>query len=264
MKAITIVAVFLGVASPGVFAESPQADELAILVTGGYDTEKSAEVLFMNGSSICELPPMPYPKRYHTQSGLTACGGTYYIYTEKICIKFEDGSWTTLTDNLVSRWDHSSWVNPDGDILLIGGSYSPTTTSLVYQNGTVIRSFDLKYDTANACSIELPELFILTGGSWTWTKVSRYSTSGWMEDLPELNEGRRNHGCGYFFNDDMQMVFLVAGSGSGSSLLSSTETLVEGGQAWNFQQPLPSPSGRIGLRGISLPNTVIMTGKKTS
>ena len=59
-------------------------------------------------------------------------------------------------------------------------------------------------------------------------------------------------------------MFLVAGGYDGSSRFSSTETLVEGGQAWNFQQPLPSPSGRIGLRGISLPNTVIMTGKKTS
>ena len=55
-------------------------------------------------------------------------------------------------------------------------------------------------------------------------------------------------------------MFLVAGGLSGSkTYLSSTETLVEGGQAWNFQQPLPS--GRRGLRGISLPNTVIMTGK---
>ena len=51
-------------------------------------------------------------------------------------------------------------------------------------------------------------------------------------------------------------MFLVAG---GYSSISSTETLVEGGQAWNFQNPLPS--GRRGLRGISLPNTVIMTGK---
>ena len=102
----------------------------------------------MNGSSICELPPMPYSKRYHTQSGLTACGGTYYIYTEKICIKFEDGSWTTLTDNLVEeRYRHSSWVTPDGDILLIGGQYSNTTTEIVYQDGTSIRSFDLKYYT---------------------------------------------------------------------------------------------------------------------
>merc|ERR1712098_423880 len=98
-------------------------------------------------------------------------------------------------------------------------------------------------------------MFILTGGLDTRTTVSRYSTSGWMEDLPELNDGRWYHGCGYFYNDDMQRVFLVAG-GSGS--ISSTETLVEGGQAWNFQQPLPT--GRAGHRGISLPNTVIMTG----
>ena len=52
-------------------------------------------------------------------------------------------------------------------------------------------------------------------------------------------------------------MFLVAG---GYYDISSTETLVEGGQAWNFQQPLPSE--RYGLRGISLPDTVIMTGEK--
>ena len=63
------------------------------------------------------------------------------------CIKFEDGSWTTLTDNLVEeRYYHSSWVNPDGDILLIGGSGGLSTTEIVYQDGTSIRSFDLKYD----------------------------------------------------------------------------------------------------------------------
>ena len=54
-------------------------------------------------------------------------------------------------------------------------------------------------------------------------------------------------------------MFLVAG-GYGSDRLSSTETLLEGGLAWNFQKPLPS--ARYALRGISLPNTVIMTGKK--
>ena len=57
-----------------------------------------------------------------------------------------------------------------------------------------------------ACSIGLPEMFILTGGIYTMTTVSRYSINGWMEDLPELNEGRRYHGCGYFYNDDMQTV----------------------------------------------------------
>ena len=59
---------------------------------------------------------------------------------------------------------------------------------------------------SSACSIELPEMFILTGGFDTMTTVSRYTTDGWMEDLPELNVGRRGHGCGYFYNDDMQRV----------------------------------------------------------
>ena len=57
-------------------------------------------------------------------------------------------------------------------------------------------------------------------------------------------------------------MFLVAGGLDIGNYdeLSSTETLVEGSQAWNFQQSLPS--GRNGLRGISLPDTVIMLGKK--
>ena len=58
---------------------------------------------------------------------------------------------------------------------------------------------------------------------------------------------------------DYYQVFLVAGGWDGSSYLSSTETLVEGGQAWNFQQPLPF--FRYAFQGISLPNTVIMIGK---
>ena len=56
-------------------------------------------------------------------------------------------------------------------------------------------------------------------------------------------------------------MFLVAGGRDPitSDLLSSTETLVEGGQAWNFQKPLPS--GRAGQSGISLLETVLMLGK---
>ena len=120
---------------------------LAILVTGGDGGKTSAEVLFTNGSSICELPQLSQSKSEHTQSGLTACGGWGSDTIRRSCIKFEDGSWTTLTDNLVElRTRHSSWINPDGDILLIGGSGSLTTTEIVYQDGTSVRSFDLKYD----------------------------------------------------------------------------------------------------------------------
>jgi len=242
-----------------------KCDDSAILVTGGWRTESSAELISTNGSSICELPSMPHSKYLHTQSGLTACGtrsgrGPLGFHDNlRSCIKFDDGSWTTLTDNLLAhRYGHSSWVTPEGDILLIGGTESLTTTEIVYKDGTSIRSFDLKYKTRWACSIEMPEMFILTGGYHTLKTVSRYSTSGWMEDLPEMNDGRNSHGCGYFYNDDMQRVFLVAGGRYNYNDLSSTETLVEGGQAWNLQQPMPTV--RAYLRGISLPNTVFMTG----
>jgi len=238
---------------------NPKQDELAILVTGNGRTAtgKSAEILSTNGTSICELPEMPLSRNHHTQSGLTACGGygddLDSLYT---CMTFQSGSWTTLTDNLPGGRDqHSSWVTPDGDILLIGGTSTETSTAIVFQNGSSIRSFDLMHRTLQACVIELPEMFIVTGGYYSTTKVSKYSTSGWIEDLPELNEGRYDQGCGFFYNDDMERVFLVAG---GYSVISSTETLVEGGEAWNFQERLPSDQGA--LRGISLPDTVLMTG----
>ena len=59
---------------------------------------------------------------------------------------------------------------------------------------------------SDACTIDLPEMFILTGGLYSEKKVSRYATNGWMEDLPELNEGRTYHGCGYYYNDEMERV----------------------------------------------------------
>jgi len=226
-------------------------------VTGGIGT-LSAEVLFINGSSFCSLPEMSQSKFGHTQSGLTACGG-FKSESRTSCIQLSAGSWTTQTEDLLfSRYYLSSWTKTEGDILLIGGDGSSSTTEILYENGTSVRAFDLKYNTRFACSIELPELFIVTGGYDTMTKVSKYSSSGWIEDIPELNEGRRDHGCGYFYNDNMERVFLVAGGYDGVLDISSTETLIEGGQAWNFQQSLPSENGA--PKGISLFNTVIMTG----
>ena len=57
-----------------------------------------------------------------------------------------------------------------------------------------------------ACSIELEEVAILTGGYFTQTQVTVYNTAGWLADWPELNTGRRSHGCGHFVNADNQVV----------------------------------------------------------
>ena len=56
-----------------------------------------------------------------------------------------------------------------------------------------------------ACSIELEDLVILTGGIDV-TKVTVYNSEGFLMDLPNLNHGRTSHGCGHFVNTDNKVV----------------------------------------------------------
>ena len=50
---------------------------------------------------------------------------------------------------------------------------------------------------------------VITGGDYTETIVSRYGTSGYMEDLPSLNQGRYDHGCGAYYGDDGTQVIVI-------------------------------------------------------
>ena len=61
-----------------------------------------------------------------------------------------------------------------------------------------------------ACSISdyTTDTVIITGGSYYRSRVTRYDTSGFLEDLPFLNEGRDNHGCATFSREDSTMVFV--------------------------------------------------------
>ena len=51
-----------------------------------------------------------------------------------------------------------------------------------------------------ACAIPDTGTVVITGGEYTYTKVSRYSVQGWQEDLPALSTGRRNHACTSFMS----------------------------------------------------------------
>ena len=57
-----------------------------------------------------------------------------------------------------------------------------------------------------ACSIELKEMVILTGGVYTQSKVTVYNNEGFVEDWPELKTRRYSHGCGHFVNTDNKVV----------------------------------------------------------
>ena len=60
-----------------------------------------------------------------------------------------------------------------------------------------------------ACSIQFNEKVIVTGGYYTETTVSVYDIGGWVEDLPDLNTGRLEHGCGHYVDNNNDIVRLV-------------------------------------------------------
>ena len=50
---------------------------------------------------------------------------------------------------------------------------------------------------------------LVTGGVYTQRTVSRYDTAGFVEDLPALNEGRYDHGCGAYTGDTGEQVIVT-------------------------------------------------------
>jgi len=142
----------------------------------------------------------------------------------------------------------------------MGGEYSGRTTETltVGANDDGVPGFPLKYDTQQACAIADQTTVIITGGTYTQHIVSRYGTAGHIEDLPSLNQGRRNHGCGSYTDDNGGKVFLVVGGNDGSNKLSSTEMLTRTSSAWVMVNSLPRKMQA--MTGGTLGNILYMTG----
>ena len=102
-----------------------------LLITGGEssdgDSQHTAEVWLPSGRS-CLLPRLPDPGRsYHTQTSLTACGGSLPLSlrpeeTMKSCDTF-DGEWEQSHSLIAERKNHVSWQSPAGIRLMGGDSY---------------------------------------------------------------------------------------------------------------------------------------------
>ena len=126
------------------------------MITGGLPSKvgQHVELLFHNGTHLCELESLPKRMSKHSQSGLIACGGTY---TEFSCFKFS-GNWKAHgqgqgkrfgwgTRLLHSRVASSSWTWGD-QIMLIGGAHSPMKTETVsIDEGLHHPSFNLIHST---------------------------------------------------------------------------------------------------------------------
>ena len=119
-----------------------------IIITGGEPESafKSAEVLNIDGSRLCHLPDLQSVRRHHSMSHGMICGG-YDSAVQQSCVKFEQGKWVEFPWKLQEqRSHHESWSWSNGTTILFGGHFSPTTSEIVSETGSVT-GFPLKYHT---------------------------------------------------------------------------------------------------------------------
>ena len=90
--------------------------------------------------------------------------------------------------------------------------------------------------------------------------MSRYNTEGWVEYLPQLKEGRRQHGCASYVDEQQSQVLLVTG-GLNISLeeIDTTEILSLGSQEWIHVGRLPAAVQ--GIRAVTIGNVVYASGE---
>jgi len=240
---------------------------IGIAVSGGLHTSNSVEVFVPSTNKSCSLPPLPddHGRYDQTMDSLYICGGDW---STKSCLQLDNGQWTNSHTLVRSRRHHCSWETEFG-MVLMGGSVldgSGSTSEMVRTGGGQGgATFDMKYNTVDACAIPdlITDSVFITGGGFTLQTVSRYDLLGWLEDLPQLKEGRHYHGCGSYFRGDGTQVLLVAGGWDDDSttIRSSTEVLIGDSSAWTMANPLPRAV--FSVASVTLDNTVYFTGGTT-
>ena len=99
----------------------------------------------------------------------------------------------------------------------------------------------------------------MTGGQYTYDRVTRYDADGWLDDLASLQQGRRMHGCSQFSDNYGYLRAIVAGGYDQShQTLSSSEMFDYSSNEWEVISSLPVAV--FGLTGVTLNNKPVMTG----
>lgn len=242
-----------------------------ILITGGKGAEKSTEVFIPETGKTCILPDFrtKWGRNGHTLDNVAnttvLCGGGPYMSGNRYsCLHFTPTSevvWKHYALSVKRRHGHTSWVSSAG-LVLVGGWNSPRDTDIVnVPSGG--GNFSLLQDTRFACAIADKDSTILTGGYKNATEnmkvVARYNLQGHVENLPEMNLGRRGHGCGSYQSGGT-MVLLVVGGFDGSKDFSSTETMTIGATGWTTIKPLPRALHGTTVAIVTIDNKIFLTG----
>ena len=123
---------------------------------GGYNGENhkwktlnSVEIFNPTTRRTCSVGNLKLARKGHTMCNNMVCGG-WFREAKKSCEKFDGiSSFTSLPVRLVkARYDHLCWGLESGDVLLLGGHHSPTTTERVSADGSSSAlDFKLPYKT---------------------------------------------------------------------------------------------------------------------
>ena len=111
------------------------------ILTGGYNSPhgKKAEVWNPVNQQSCPLPDLPEEMWGHSHCGNLLC-------RFNSCLRMYSPASVSL---LQARYFHLCWSLPGGrgEVMLLGGSNSSTTTEVISSNSESKPSWDLKYKT---------------------------------------------------------------------------------------------------------------------
>merc|ERR550539_550666 len=194
------------------------------------------------------------PRELHTLTDNVICGGVY-PGTSTTCLELSETGegWRPYKTFNKPRMAHSSWLSPQG-IVLLGGYYSGKSTEALSSSGYG-SNFRLQDNTSYACAINDGDEVVLTGGFGNRKAVKVYSLSGFVQNLPELSVGRQYHACASYLDVNDRKTFLVTGGFTGNENTKSTEILTTGAASWASVGKLPM--ARNGLRATKYIDHII-------
>ena len=114
--------------------------------TSGSGRLSSIEEFNPSTKNFCKVGDLPQGRYHGSLCNSVYCGGRG---GDRSCVKVEGGNFTQMSANLVQkRAYHLCWGLPSGEILLMGGFHSKTTTERLSADGSSSSpDFNLPYPT---------------------------------------------------------------------------------------------------------------------
>jgi len=240
-------------------------DQIEGFLFSGWQPTRTSRIYIPETNTMCELPQVPEERRSYSAIGQTVCGGIINDQVQNTCkaLNTTTGQWETSATFQPPRWRHCSWLSSKG-LYLMGGIGTERTTTLIHNSTNFEEGFQLKNPFREACAFSDPDTdtVITTGGWWQGDYlafVTRYNVDGFVEELPQINIARNEHGCSSYLDSEGNKVFIIYG---GYTSRTTTETItLDVDSAWTLLETSSNPpTGGFGIITATLKNEVYAFG----